>query len=376
LRPDAANSADRDSFALYLDLEASLNDHWIVGAAMRYEDFSDAGDRTVGKLSSRYDITDYFALRGAISTGFRAPSLQQSAYTAYTTNLSSEGVLETSFTATAGSPFPSALGIDSLALETTNNLSFGFIYDVTDELSITVDAYRVEIKDRITLASLLSVDDVSFSPAAVAALEATGAVQANYFANSVDSTTSGLDLIITYKTNLGDGDFGVTFAGNINDTEIDSVNTPDGIPANIALDDLQRSFLIDGQPHERATLTFDYEQNDWRGVIRANYFGKTEIDYFGANHIALPGFLSPTGSFQPTSVVDAAVLVDLNLEYQLSENLTLVAGINNIFDQTPDELGDDEVLNFITNGAFKYPVRALPYGFDGMTYYARVNFKF
>jgi len=357
-------------------LETAINDSWNIGAALRYEDFSDSGDRTVGKLSSRYDVSDNFALRGAISTGFRAPSLQQSAYTAFTTNLSSEGVLETSFTATAGSPFPSALGIDSLSLETTKNLSFGFIYDVTDELSVTIDAYRVEIKDRITLASLLSPEDVAFSPAAVAALEATGAVQANYFANSVDSTTEGLDVIITYKTEFDDADFSVTFAGNINDTEINGVNTPDGIPANIALDDLQRSFLTGGQPKERATLTFDYAKNDWRGVVRANYFGKTEIDYFGANHIPLPGFLSPTGSFQETSVVDAAVLVDLNLEYQFSDNLTFVAGINNIFDQTPDELGDDEVLNFITNGAFKYPVRALPYGFDGMTYYARVNFRF
>nr|WP_275441378.1 TonB-dependent receptor [Psychrobium sp. MM17-31] len=376
LRPDAANKQSRDSYALYADIETQLSDEWLVGAAVRYEDFSDAGDDIIGKLSTRYEINDDLSIRGAISSGFRAPSLQQSAYTAYTTNLGAGGVLSPSFTATAGADFPSALGIDGLTLEKSNNLNFGFVFDATDEVTITLDAYHIAMKDRITLGSMLTPDDVAFSPAAVAALNATGADQANYFSNSVDLTTKGIDLIVTYSTDVGEGKLDVTFAGNVNDTEIDAVNTPTGIPKTVALDDLQRSFLTDGQPHERATLTVAYGQNDWNATVRANYFGETDVTYFGNDHIGLPDFLSPTGSFKPTSVVEAAVLVDVNFDYTISENLTFSLGINNLFDKTPDELGADEALDFITNQAFQYPVRALPYGFDGMSYYGRLNFKF
>lgn len=322
------------------------------------------------------NITDDFSIRGALSSGFRAPSLQQSGYTAFTTNLGPGGVLLTSFTATAGADFPSALGVDGLELETSENISLGFVFDVTDEITVTFDAYHIEMKDCITLGSLLSPEQVSFSSDAVAALEATGAAQANYFSNSVDMTTKGIDLIVTYNTELGEGNLGVTFAANVNDTEIDNVNAPAGIPKNVALDVLQESFLTDGQPHERGTLTFDYSQDKWHGTIKANYFGETDVTYFGNTHIGLPGFLSPTGSFKPTSVVEAAVLVDVNFDYQLNSEFTFSVGVNNIFDVAPDELGQDEALDFITNGAFKYPVRALPYGFDGMTYYARVGFKF
>ena len=376
LRPDAAGKADRHSYALYLDMETQVTDEWLVGAAVRYEDFSDAGDDLVGKLSTRYDVTDDFALRGAISTGFRAPSLQQSAYTAYTTNLGPGGALSQSFTATAGSPFPSALGVDNLKLETSKSLSLGAVFNLTHDISVTLDAYKVEIEDRITLGSLLSADQVAFNPEAVAALAATGAEQANYFSNSVNSTTQGLDLIITYKTELYNGDFDITLAANMNETEIDSVNAPAGIPDNVALDDLQRSFLTDGQPQERATLTFDYTLNDWHASVRANYFGETDVIYFGNDHIGLPDSLSPTGSFKDTSTVEAAVLIDLNLDYQINDNLSLSFAINNIFDVTPDELGKDEALDFISNGAYQYPLRALPYGFDGTTYSAKVNFTF
>ena len=376
LRPDAANKQDRDSVAVYIDVETQLTENWLIGAAARYEDFSDAGDDIIGKLSSRYEVNDDFSIRGAISSGFRAPSLQQSAYTAFTTNLGPGGVLSPSFTATAGADFPSALGVDGLKLETSKNLSLGFVFDATDDLTITLDAYRIAMKDRITLGSLLSPNDVAFSPAAVTALNATGADQANYFSNSVDLTTTGLDLIVTYSTDLGDGKLDVTFASNVNDTDIDRVNTPQGIPSTVALDDLQRSFLTDGQPHERATLTFDYAQNNWSAMVKANYFGETDITYFGNDHIGLPDFLSPTGSFRPTSIVESAVLIDVNVDYTLSENFTLSVGINNLFDETPDELGADEALDFITNQAFKYPVRAVPYGFDGMSYYARLGFKF
>lgn len=376
LRPKGVNSTDRNSYAAYIDLEIQLNDSWLLGSAFRYEDFSDSGDDLVWKLSSRYDFDDDFAIRGAVSTGFRAPSLQQSGYTAYTSNLGAGGVLQPSFTAVAGAPFPSALGVDSLGLETSENLSLGIIYDITDEITVTIDAYDIKVKDRITLGGMLTVDDVAFNQGAVDALIATGATQANFFSNAVDTNTKGVDLIITYNTDFYGGQFSAVLAGNINETQVDNVNAPEGIPESVAFDNVQRSFLTDGQPKERGTLTFNYSKDSWGATLRTNYFGETDVIFFGNDHIGLPDSLSPTGSFKPTSTVESAVLVDINIDYEINEQLAFAIGINNLFDQTPDELGSDEVLDFATNQAMKYPLRAVPYGFDGMSYYARINFSF
>lgn len=376
LQPEAAGTTSRDSYALYLDLENQITEDWLVGVAFRYEDYSDAGNDFVGKLSSRFNVTDNFSIRGAISSGFRAPSLQQSGYTAFTTNVGAGGVLVESFTAPVGSEFPTSLGVDGLTLETSDNLSLGFVFDATEEITITLDAYHIEVKDRITLGNGLEASDVAFSPEASAAHAATGATSVNYFSNAVDMTTKGVDLIITYNTEIAEGDFGITFAANFNDTEIDKINTPDDIPESVALSPLSESMLLNGQPHERGTLTFNYSKDKWKATVKANYFSETEVGFFGNDHIGLPGFLSPTGEFQDTSVVESAVLVDLNFDYQLSSTFSLSVGINNIFDVRPDELTADESLEFISNSAFQYPLRAVPYGFDGMSYYARVGFSF
>lgn len=372
LRPEASNKQGRDSYAFYVDAETMLTDDWNISGALRYEDFSDAGDDLIGKLATRYEFNDDFAVRGALSTGFRAPSLQQSAYTAFTTNLNNVGELEQSFIAKAGSDLPVALGVESLELESSRNTSFGFVYDVSSELSLTVDFYHITIKDRITLGNFIKAEDLAFNPTAVAALQATGSDQAAYFSNSVDTTTEGVDIIASYRTDLYDGNFSATFAGNLNETKIDRVNAAPGIPENLALDDIQSSFLTDGQPGERATLTFDYERDAYSSMIRFNYFGETDVKYFGNDHIEL----ATDGSFKATSTVESAVLVDLNVSYQINDMFALSVGADNVFDETPDELGDDEVLNAISNGAFKYPLRALPYGFDGRSYYAKVSFSF
>ncbi|KZW98304.1 ligand-gated channel protein [Pseudoalteromonas luteoviolacea] len=378
LRPDAANSADRSSHAIYVEAETLLNENWLVSAALRYEDVSDSGDDTIWKLASRYEVTEELAVRAAASTGFRAPSLQQSGYTAFTTTLGGDGSLATSYTATAGSPFPSALGIDGLKLESSDNYNLGLAWDVSSNLSLTLDFYQIKIYNRINLGSFIGADSAELENFADAntALKATGAVQGNVFSNSLDSTTKGVDLIASYNTDFGDGELEITFAANKNKTTIDRVNSPDGIPDTIALDEQRRSFLTHGQPQERATLTFDYQTEQWSSLLRFNYFGETEVSYFAGRHIVLPDFLSSTNSWQQTSVVESAVLVDVNFGYELTKNLNLSVGIDNIFDETPDELGEDEVLNFITNGAMRYPLRALPYGFDGMTYYAKVSFSF
>lgn len=359
----------RDSVALYVDLEQNLSIDWLMGLAIRYEDFDLAGSETIGKLSSRYDLTDNFAIRGAISTGFRAPSLQQTAYTAISTTIDGNGLLGQVFVAATGDDFPSTLGVENLKSETSQSLSFGIIWSPVDSVNISLDTYHIKIDDRITLGQPLTTTDVAFNPSAVASLQASGANSINFFSNAANTTTTGVDLITTYNTVVAGGELKVTFAGNINETELDRVNAPSGISESIAFSSVSRSLLEGGQPQEKATLSFDWVKDDWSSILRLQHFGETEVDYFAQNHIPIP-------NTQKTSVVEAATLVDLNIGYQASENLTLSVGVNNIFDETPDELENDEVLEKISGGAFRFPLRAVPYGFNGTSYYVSVNFSF
>jgi len=369
LRPEAATDEDRSSNALYVDLEKNLSEAWLIGAAVRYEDYDEAGNETTGKLSSRYDFTDSFAIRGAIATGFRAPSLQQSAYTAFTTTIDSSGSLAQSFTAAAGSALPSALGVSNLELETSESISLGFVWKPTDSVTLTVDGYSIEIQDRITLGGFLTAADLAFNPAAAAALTATGVAQGNFFSNAVDTTTDGVDIIVTYDTEFVEGDLSVTLAANFNDTDIDDIHAPTGIAEGVAFSSVSAAFMEGGQPRQRGTLTFDWSKNALNALLRLNYFGETEVDYFAANHIFIPGT-------DATSVVESAVLVDLNVSYAFTDNLTVSVGGNNIFDETPDELDSNEVLDIISNNAMRYPLRAVPYGFNGASYYLKVAFNF
>jgi iron complex outermembrane receptor protein len=369
LRPEAAIDADRHSYAVYLDLEKDISENWLLGTAVRYEDYGDAGNEVTGKLSSRFDFTDSFSLRGAVATGFRAPSLQQSGYTAFTSNIDETGNLAQSFTAASGSALPSALGVDTLQLETSESVSLGFIWRPLDSVTVTLDGYHIEIQDRITLGGFLTAADLAGNPAAAAALAATGVQQANFFSNAVDTTTEGIDLIVSYDGELAGGDLNITFAGNLNETTVDSINAPQGISEAVAFSPISQSFLEGGQPQERATMTFNWAKNRLATLVRVNYFGETEVDYFAQNHIFIPGT-------RPTSVVDAAVLVDLDLSYELNDNVTLSIGGNNVFDQTPDELDSNDVLEIISGSAFKYPLRAVPYGFNGASYYLKANYRF
>jgi iron complex outermembrane receptor protein len=373
--PDTEVDADRDSFALYVDLERNLTDSWLLGVAVRYEDFSDAGDETVGKISTRYDFTDNFALRGAFSTGFRAPALQQTSFQAFQTNLNDAGDLERSYTAESGSAFPVALGVDGLDIETSQSLSLGMVWSPTDSLTITLDGYQVEIEDRIVLGGLVNRDAVADNPEALAVLVDLGVNGASFFSNAVNTTTEGVDLIATYATELGGGSLDITLAANYNKTTIDSFNVPEGSTEDQIYPSEIRSFLTHGQPRERGNLSFNWANEKWSSLLRVNYFGETEVDFFGQNHIGLPDFLSPTGEWEDTSVVDSNVLVDIYVSYLVTDNITLAVGGNNIFDEVPDKVGEDEVLDFIAGG-FNYPIRAVPYGFNGSSYYLKMAFAF
>lgn len=371
IAPAYVVDVSRSSAALYLDLEKNMADNWLLGVATRYEDYDVFGGKLTGKISTRVDLAEGFSLRGAVSTGFRAPALQQSSFQAFQTNISSAGTLEPSFTASAGSAFPSAVGVSGLKFETSNSYSMGLIW-TTGNVTVTLDAYRVEIDDRIILSGLVNRTTVAGNTTATAVLDTLNVNAVSFFSNGINTSTQGVDLIVDYDTELAGGNLSITLAMNFNATKIDSFNIPANATKPQIFPSENRTFVTHGQPKERGTLSLNWGRDKVNALLRLNYFGKTEVDFFAQNHIPLPNTL-------PTSIVESAVLVDIDVSFDVAKNVTLSVGGNNIFDARPDVLGTNEVLNLISAGpgtGFRYPLRAVPYGFNGASYYARVAFNF
>ncbi len=148
----------RNSKAFYAEIDADLTDNWNVVLAARFENYSDFGNTTNGKVATRYSVTDDFAVRGSFSTGFRAPSLQQQFYTSTNTNFINGEAFEVG-TVAATSKAAMALGGQQLDAENATNYSLGFTWDIQENLNVTVDAYRIEIEDRVVLSETLGNSD-------------------------------------------------------------------------------------------------------------------------------------------------------------------------------------------------------------------------
>lgn len=361
---------DRHSFAVYVDVENDITEDWTLAAAARYEDYSDAGDSTTGKISTRYQLTDNFALRGALSTGFRAPSLAQQGYTSIITGISSTGFLEQTLTASEGTAIPVAYGVSELKHETSVSYSAGFVWQATDTIDLTVDIYRVEVDDRIALGGAL---DGTGNPAAQAALAAEGVNSAQFYSNAIDTTTDGLDLVATWAL-VEEGDWGsldLTFLLHRNKTDIDSINTPAGTTSDQIFNKAQQDRIETGQPREREMLAFDWAKNQLSATLRFNRYGETKTSFWTW------GNFGGGGPIDETEIkTSSAILTDLEMRYDFDGGLRVSLGANNLFDEQPDEIDNQSFSRVITNGSFKYPWESTPYGTDGAFYYGRIDYNF
>jgi iron complex outermembrane receptor protein len=232
--PANATERDRSNWGAYVDVEGNLTEAFSFGLAARYEDYSDFGDTLTGKVSGRYDFSPAFALRGAISTGFRAPALQQQYFSYIATNLVTTLVggvpvsnLIQSGTFRIDDPVSIALGARPLEPETSVNYSLGAVFR-SGNFELTVDAYQIEIEDRIILSENLGPTRPSQSAATIAAvlaiIQPLGVTSARFFTNGLETTTQGIDIVARYRLPTDDaGRFDFTLAGNFNDTTVDRV---------------------------------------------------------------------------------------------------------------------------------------------------------
>ncbi|MCC2958466.1 TonB-dependent receptor [Massilia sp. IC2-477] len=355
----------RHNTAYYVDLERKVGDALSLGAAVRHERYSDFGNTTIGKLSVRYDPSRLVGLRASGSTGFRAPGVQQKFYSSVSTNLNAAGVLTETLTARENSAVTRAFGIAPLQEETSKSASVGMILRPTSNFSVTADLYRTNIDDRIVFSSNIAPESGACPTAAAcpikAILDPLRVGQAQFFTNAIDTTTTGFDLVAQHTTR-GQGST-LVLSGQLgfNRTKVKDRHSQSSVLSGVQLfDDTQVTLIEKGQPRQHHVVAADYTVGQWNATARANYFGEVEGQGF------TPGFIQTW---------DAKWIVDLTARYNFTRKLSLTAGVNNVFDTYPTKWDPVKAAPFPQLG-FTYCWETCPFGINGRSMYAKVDYAF
>lgn len=358
--PRNAGSYDRHNYALYAGLEADLTSKFSGGIAGRYEDYSDFGNEFSGKLSGRYAFTDAVALRGTVSSGFRAPSLAQQKYQAVTTNISN-GVATEAGTFPASGAAAQALGADPLKAETSLSYSLGLVMQPAERVYITVDAYQIHIDDRIVLSSNMNITNNAAAQALLASLGITGVTSVRYFNNAIDTRTRGIDIVGTWGIPLSSGNLNLTASYNYNKTKVTRI-APNPAALNALganLDRIgrdERGRIEEGTPRDKLAFTASWTLDRWDLNAGVTRYGK-----FVNRHASIPA--------QDQTYGEKATL-DLSASFRPSASWTITVGADNALDTYPEKT----IYPNSTYGMMPYSLYS-PFGFNGAYYYGRVTFK-
>jgi iron complex outermembrane receptor protein len=353
--PASAGSFSQKNFALYVGAETDLSDALSVGVAGRYEDYNTFGSTFVGKFNMLYNFTDWFAIRATFGTGFHAPSPGQSNVEILTTNFVQGNQVQTG-TYQVDNPISQYYGAKALTPEKSTNFGVGFVIKPTSSLSLTMDAYSIKVRNRIGITQTFDVTaaDIIALPA-LASVGVGGDV--NYFTNGFDTTTSGLDVIGTYRTDVGSGKLNMTLAYNYNKSDVTDFD-PQVISA------AQRSDISNFAPRHRAILSAGLQVGDFSINARENYYSSwsVEADY-------------------PGQRFGAKFTSDLDVSYTIADHYTLTVGANNLFNTKPDRIAPSTsnpiyALTGSTGDGQIYPRSGGPFGINGGFWYARIRVKY
>ncbi|WP_210520438.1 TonB-dependent receptor [Hymenobacter terricola] len=391
-QPQDEVNKNRNNVAGYIDLESDITEKLLVHVAGRAENYSDFGGSVSGQAAARYSILDGLALRGSIGNGFRAPSLQQRYFTNTSTQFVSglpnqvltvnneNPIVRNSFGGTGQQGF----GVAPLKKENSTNYSVGLTARVAKTITLTIDAYQIEITDRIVLSSQFT----RTNPTVNTILGTLPVSRVQFFANAVNTRTQGIDIVANERLVLGEKSrLGLTAAANFNETTVRSFNSTSttinndvttgttGLQ-NTLFDRQQRARLESGNPRSKINLSANYGYGIFSIEARAVRFG--EVQYKDAD---------PARSFIDQTFA-AKWVTDLTLSAQITKQVGLIVGANNLFNVYPDKfiqnprndvnnfsvdpnLSYNSTLDNTNRGRFVY--NANQFGFSGAFYFARVN---
>jgi iron complex outermembrane receptor protein len=367
-RPNNATDQSRNSIAGYVELDADVSDRFTLQAAGRFEHYSDFGNTVNGKLAGRFEPVDGVALRGSISTGFRAPSLHQQFFTATSTN-NIGGVLIEVGTFPVSDPVSIALGAQPLDPEKSVNLGVGVTLNPVRGFNLTVDYYNISIKDRIVLSENLQ------GAAVVALLQAAGInniTSARFFVNGIDTRTQGIDVVGTYRVpDLGFGRLLLTAGFNYNKTKITDRKSLPSLPGLVLFARPESLRLTLGQPRDKLNFSADWDSGIFGATARTNRYGKVFIPSGDASLAIAPGDAPADITLSPRWITDLELRVK---PFGSERGIELAVGANNVFDVYPDRLPAGGVFG---NNNFFLPYSSFsPFGFNGRFLYGRVSVNF
>ncbi len=348
-----ASKNSRGSYAAYLDLETDVVKDVLVGVAARFEEYETFGDTLNGKVDARWQATSNVALRGSLSTGFQAPTVGQANVRNVTTSFT-DGKLADDLTAPPTHPASKLMGAESLKPEKSFNLTAGTVLNFS-KLAVTIDYYRIKVQDRIAQTKKLEL-----STKDIRELENEGVPDASsfknvkFFANDMDTTTQGIDVVATYPMDISGWDTLYTFAGNWNQTEVTEFNRE-------TINHKRRIQLEENLPNFRFTLTADHQRGPWRVLTRL-YFYDEFVEFLGD---------------QDKARIDAGKrwFMDAEGSYTFKVGLTVAAGVQNLFDTYPTKNPYAQQRDHDGAIGAQY-TESSPYGFNGGFYYFRALYAF
>jgi iron complex outermembrane receptor protein len=364
-RPSNAGSEDRTAVGAYIDLEANVTEKLLASVAVRGEHYSDFGENVSGKIAARYDFTPSFALRASVQNGFRAPSLQQQFFQTTSTNFIGGLPFDvTTFPAT--DPVAVALGSKKLDAEESLNYSIGAVFRLA-QVDITIDAYRIDIDDRIVLSENLTsaavrqfLTDQGF----------IGVGGGRFFINGVDTKTEGVDVVMNWPLETGAGRFDLTFTANFNDTEVESVPTSATLsvlnPPPVLFDRFNILTFEEGTPDNKFAAQVNWNLDRWGATFRATRYGKVLSPDSAAT------FASVAAGTRPNDIeLGAKTLLDLEGRFDITDKIRVALGAENLLDEYPDP----NTPNANPTGTTSFSNYS-PFGRSGRFVYGRVAYKF
>ena len=348
ISPQDAGEFDRDNFAVYGDLEHDITDALLLQYALRFEDFSDFGSTVNGKIAARYRISDAVAIRGALSTGFHAPTPgQANVRTTITTFDGVTGLQVEEGLVPSTDPRVAAVGGTELKEEESVNISAGVTADIGDATTLTIDYYQIDVDDRIYRTGDIAVPGTTNT--------------ISFYTNALDVEHSGVDIVLTSGFEWGPtASTDLTLAFSYNEVDVVGQSPVGGVnPVSDGLiEDIENNY-----PNDRFVLTTNtFFGDNTNLMIRANYYGK---------HFDERGRIG--AMVDPSVEIDATVYFDLELGYQINDNWRVALGGVNIFDEFIDEVGPP-FSNRLSVG-LQYPRRSAA-NYEGGSWYLGGTYTF
>ncbi len=375
-----AIKADRSNIGLYVDGELNATSKWLLDAAVRFENYTDFGSVATFKFATRYKILSNFNFRGSVSTGFRAPSLQQINFSNTLTSFSGGELVESRIIRN-GSAVAKAVGIENLKEEKSLNASVGFSWKPIKGLTFTVDGYMVKIKDRVVLSGLF--------PAPAGTDPRIATVQ--FFVNAVNTTNYGLDIVVDYTKTWGKNRITALLAGNIQDLKVDDIHVPAALNTtqldrNTFYSDREIAFLKASAPKQKFSFSLGYDRKKFGIGTHVNYFGKIQLMGFGVptdenpNYSGInpqvPSDLDPNVLVPEVFNYNAKVTLDAFVSYKLAKQLTIFIGADNVFNTHPNLGLNPQAKGYSPDNESGGPWDSVQMGFNGRRLFGKISLNF